>query len=144
MGTARILACCTALLSFAGAAAAQTDRYPDRPVRIVVGFPPGGAADFSARILVTHLQPALGGQTIVIDNRGGAFSNIANDLVSKAAPDGYTLLITADATITISPSVYSKLPVRSAARPYADHAPHHVRQRAGAASRRCRPTRCRS
>ena len=110
MDRARLFACCAALLSFAAGAPAQTDRYPDRPVRIVVGFPPGGAADFSARILVTHLQPALGGQTIVIDNRGGAFSNIANDLVSKAAPDGYTLLITADATITISPSVYSNLP----------------------------------
>jgi tripartite-type tricarboxylate transporter receptor subunit TctC len=109
MGTARILACCTALLSFTGIAAAQSDRYPDRPIRVVVGFPPGGAADFSARILAQHLQPALG-QTIVIDNRGGAFSNIANDLVSKSAPDGYTLLITADATITINPSVYSKLP----------------------------------
>ena len=108
MDTARFFACCTALFSFAADAAAQTDRYPDRPVRLVVGFPPGGAADFSARILSHHLQPALG-QTIVIDNRGGAFSNIANDIVAKAAPDGYTLLITADATITINPSVYSKL-----------------------------------
>ena len=108
MDTVRFFACCTALFSFAADAAAQTDRYPDRPVRLVVGFPPGGAADFSARILSHHLQPALG-QTIVIDNRGGAFSNIANDIVAKAAPDGYTLLITADATITINPSVYSKL-----------------------------------
>jgi tripartite-type tricarboxylate transporter receptor subunit TctC len=83
--------------------------YPDRPIRMVIAFPPGGAADFSARILNLHLQPALG-QTIVVDNRGGAFGNIANDIVAKATPDGHTLLITADATITINPSVYSKLP----------------------------------
>jgi tripartite-type tricarboxylate transporter receptor subunit TctC len=95
------------LLALAPGAPAQG--YPERPIRMVVGFPPGGAADFSARILSQHLGPALG-QTIVIDNRGGAFSNIANDIVAKAAPDGYTLLVTADATITINPSVYAKLP----------------------------------
>jgi tripartite-type tricarboxylate transporter receptor subunit TctC len=87
---------------------APAQGYPARPIRMVVAFPPGGAADFSARILNQHLAPALG-QTIVIDNRGGAFGNIANDIVAKAAPDGYTLLITADATITINPSVYAKL-----------------------------------
>ena len=110
MGAGRTCVLWTALLALPLAAAAQGGGYPDRPVRIVVGFPPGGAADFSARILSQHLQPALGGQTIVIDNRGGAFSNIANDLVSKAPPDGHTLLVTADATITINPSIYSKLP----------------------------------
>lgn len=108
MDTARFLACCTAFLLLAADAVAQTGPYPDRPIRVVVAFPPGGAADFSARILSHHLQPSLG-QTIVIDNRGGAFGNIANDIVAKATPNGYTLLITADATITINPSVYSKL-----------------------------------
>lgn len=108
MDTARILAGCTALLSFAGDAVAQSDRYPDRSIRVVVAFPPGGGADFIARILAQHLPAALG-QSMVIDNRGGAFGNIANDIVAKATPDGYTLLITADATITINPSVYSKL-----------------------------------
>ena len=106
---ARLFACCAALLSFAAGAAAQTDRYPDRPLRIVVGFPPGGAADFSARLLAQHLQPTLG-QTVVVDNRGGAFGNIANDIAAKSAPDGYTLLINAEGTITINPSIHSKLP----------------------------------
>ena len=102
-----VLACIAAMLGLAQDTAAQS--YPDRPIRMVIAFPPGGAADFSARILNQHLQPALG-QNIVIDNRGGAFGNIANDITAKAAPDGYTLLVTADATITINPSVYSKLP----------------------------------
>lgn len=109
MDTARILACCAALLSFAGDAVAQVGRYPDRPIRVVVAFPPGGASDFIARILAQRVPAALG-QSMVIDNRGGAFGNIANDIVAKATPDGHTLLITADATITITPSVYSKLP----------------------------------
>jgi tripartite-type tricarboxylate transporter receptor subunit TctC len=105
--------CVSALVSIAAVLAlapvAPAQGYPDRPIRIVVAFPPGGAADFSARILTQYLQPALG-QTIVIDNRGGAFGNIANDITAKATPDGHTLLITADATITVNPSVYSRLP----------------------------------
>jgi tripartite-type tricarboxylate transporter receptor subunit TctC len=91
------------------AAPAFAQAYPDKPIRIVVSFPPGGSSDFSARILAQRLSPVLG-QTIVIDNRGGAAGNIGNDIVAKAAPDGYTLLITAEATITINPSVYAKLP----------------------------------
>lgn len=101
-----VIAGISAALALAPGVLAQ--EYPVRPIRMVIAFPPGGAADFSARILNHHLQPALG-QTIVIDNRGGAFGNIANDIVAKAAPDGHTLLITADATITINPSVYAKL-----------------------------------
>lgn len=88
-------------------APAQT--YPERSIRFVVPFPPGGSTDFIARILAARLPAALG-QSIVIDNRGGAGGNIGNDIVAKAAPDGYTLLVTADGTITINPSVYSKLP----------------------------------
>ena len=107
MKRAGALAGTVALVALAPGVLAQ--EYPVRPIRMVIAFPPGGAADFSARILNLHLQPALG-QNIVIDNRGGAFGNIANDITAKAAPDGYTLLVTADATITINPSVYSKLP----------------------------------
>ena len=86
---------------------AQT--YPNRPIRFVVSFPPGGSTDFIARILAQRLPAALG-QTIVIDNRGGGGGNIGNGIVAKAAPDGYTLLITAEGTITVNPSVYSSLP----------------------------------
>jgi tripartite-type tricarboxylate transporter receptor subunit TctC len=101
------LACIAAAFGLAQQVTAQS--YPDRPIRIVVSFPPGGAADFSARILAQRLPAALG-QSIVIDNRGGAGGNIGNDIVAKATPDGYTLLVTAEGTITINPSVYSKLP----------------------------------
>ena len=91
------------------ALAQQAPAYPDKPIRIVVGYPPGGSSDFSARVLGTRLSTALN-QTVVIDNRGGAAGNIANEIVVKAAPDGYTLLVTAEASITINASVYANLP----------------------------------
>lgn len=83
--------------------------YPDKPIRIVVGYPPGGSSDFSARTLGLRLATALG-QSVVIDNRGGAAGNIANEIVVRSAPDGYTLLVTAEASITINASVYANLP----------------------------------
>ena len=83
--------------------------YPDRPIRFVVNFPPGGSTDFTARILAQHL-PAAFGQTIVVDNRGGGGGNIGADIVAKSAPDGYTFLLSAEGPITINPSVYSVLP----------------------------------
>jgi tripartite-type tricarboxylate transporter receptor subunit TctC len=98
-----------ACAAFAPAFAQHAPAYPDKPIRIVVSFPPGGAADFSARILAQRLPAGLG-QSIVIDNRGGAGGNIGNDIVAKSAPDGYTLLITAEGTITVNPSVYANLP----------------------------------
>lgn len=88
---------------------AIAQNFPERPIRFVVSFPPGGSTDFIARILARHL-PALLGQSIVVDNRGGGGGNIGNDIAAKAAPDGYTLLITAEGTITLNPAVYSKLP----------------------------------
>jgi tripartite-type tricarboxylate transporter receptor subunit TctC len=84
-------------------------KYPDRPVRFVVTFPPGGSTDFTARILAQHL-PAAFGQSIVVDNRGGGGGNIGCDIVAKAAPDGHTLLLTTEGPMTINPSVYSALP----------------------------------
>ena len=95
-----------ALPSYGFAQTASTSSghaYPDRSIRFVVSYPPGGSTDFMARL------PAALGQSIVVDNRGGG-GNIGNDIVAKAAPDGYTFLITAEGTITINPSVYSKLP----------------------------------
>ena len=89
--------------------AIQAQNFPDRPVRFVVTFPPGGSTDFTARILAQHL-PAAFGQTIVVDNRGGGGGNIGCDIVAKAAPDGYTLLLTTEGPATINPSVYSALP----------------------------------
>ncbi len=102
-----VLACVAFGLMLTQQTAGQA--YPDRPIRIVVSFPPGGSTDFSARILAAHLPRALG-QTIVVDNRGGAGGSIGTDIVAKAAPDGYTLLVTAEGPITINPSLYAKLP----------------------------------
>ena len=83
--------------------------FPQRPIRIVVGFPPGGATDILARILGGHLAQSWG-QTVVIDNRGGAAGTIAADLVSKAAPDGYTVMMVPSGPFTIAASTYEKLP----------------------------------
>lgn len=87
---------------------AQAQNYPDRPVRFVVTFPPGGSTDFTARILAQHLPPVLG-QSIVVDNRGGGGGNIGAELVAKSAPDGYTVLFTTEGPMTINASVYPAL-----------------------------------
>jgi tripartite-type tricarboxylate transporter receptor subunit TctC len=87
-------------------AAAQS--YPARPVRVVVGFTPGGGVDINARMLAPKLSEYLG-QPFVVENRPGAGTNIANELVAKSPPDGYTLLCTT-AALAINMSLYSKLP----------------------------------
>ena len=83
--------------------------YPDRPIRLVVGFPPGGATDILARILSQHLPEQLG-QPVVVDNRGGASGTIAAAMVAKAPPDGYTLMMVPSGPYTISASTYTNLP----------------------------------
>ncbi len=83
--------------------------YPERQVRMVVPFAVGGTSDVLARLIGQHLGEALG-QQVVIDNRPGANGNIGSDLVAKAAPDGYTLLLVADGTMIINPSMYPSLP----------------------------------
>jgi len=87
-------ALCAACLLAAGAASAQT--YPDRPITMIVGFPPGGADDASARIIQDAFQKALG-QTIVVENIGGAGSMIAATKAARAEPDGYTIFLAQDA-----------------------------------------------
>jgi tripartite-type tricarboxylate transporter receptor subunit TctC len=84
---------------------AQT--YPSRPVRMLVGFPPGGGTDITARMLAPKLSEYLG-QQFVVENRPGATTNIASDLVAKSAPDGYTLLFTTSA-LAINMSLYKNL-----------------------------------
>ena len=83
--------------------------YPDRPIRLVVGFPPGGATDTLARILSQYMPESIG-QPVVVDNRGGATGTIAAAIVAKALPDGYTIMMVPSGPYTISASVYSKLP----------------------------------
>jgi tripartite-type tricarboxylate transporter receptor subunit TctC len=88
--------------------AAAFAEYPERPVRLIVSYPPGGGTDVTARALAPKLSEFLGRQ-ILIDNRPGAGSTIGTDLVAKAAPDGYTLHMT-DTTFGIMPGLYAKLP----------------------------------
>ncbi len=82
--------------------------YPGRPVRMLVGFPPGGGTDITARLLAPKLTEYLG-QPFVVENRPGAATNLATDVVAKAAPDGYTLLFTTTA-LAINMSLYKNLP----------------------------------
>src|ERR1051325_11436852 len=92
-----------------GAAAHAQDKYPSRPVRVVVFVPAGGGADLLARIMGQKLGDALG-QTVVVDNRAGMGGVIATSLVAKAAPDGYTLLQAGITTHGIGPHIYPNLP----------------------------------
>ena len=94
-----------ALALVAGAAAAQD--YPNKPIRMIVPYPPGGGTDVVARILNEKLSPELG-QAIVIDNKGGAGGSVGTELASKAAPDGYTILLTLSSH-TINPKLFPKL-----------------------------------
>ena len=88
--------------------AAQAATFPEKPVRIIVPFPPGGGADLVTRATAPKMSQSLG-QSLVIDNRGGANSNIGADLVAKAPADGYTLL-TATANLAMNASLYPRLP----------------------------------
>jgi tripartite-type tricarboxylate transporter receptor subunit TctC len=92
----------------AGAADAQ-QAYPSKPLRLVVGFPPGGANDILARLVGAKLQEQWG-QPVVIDNKPGANAIIATEFVARAAPDGYTLLVGASGAMAFNPGLYSKLP----------------------------------
>jgi tripartite-type tricarboxylate transporter receptor subunit TctC len=87
---------------------AQTSAYPNKPIKLVVGFAPGGAADYVARTVGDSLGRALG-QPIVIENRAGAGSSIAAEAVAKAAPDGYTVLIASPSSISVNPALNPKL-----------------------------------
>ncbi len=90
------------------AASALAQPYPSRPIRLVVGFTPGGGTDIMARLIASKLPEVLG-QPAVVENRPGAATNIANELVARSAPDGYTLLV-CTSVVAINMALYKKLP----------------------------------
>jgi len=102
------LALAVAIATFATAAMAQS--YPNRPIKVVVSFPPGGAADVVARLVGQPLSARLG-QPVVIENRPGANGNIAGEVVARAAPDGYTLLAGPSALFGINPHLYARMAI---------------------------------
>lgn len=101
---------------------AQT--WPSKPVKVIVNFPPGGAADQIARAIGIPLAEALG-QAVVVENRGGANGNLGGEAVAKSAADGYTLLMSSGGMVSVNPHIYARMsfdptkdliPVASAAR----------------------------
>ena len=101
----RIIA--TALVAAAPFASAQT--WPDKPIRLVVPYPPGGNVDIAARTIAPKLQEALG-QPIVIENKAGAGGMIGGELVARSPPDGYTLFVAANGPLLFSPLIYARAP----------------------------------
>lgn len=92
-----------------GANAAHAQTWPTKPIKIVVGFAPGGSTDLTARYIGQALSERLG-QPVIVENRPGAGGNIAAEYVAKADPDGYTLMLTTSTTHATNPSLYKSLP----------------------------------
>ncbi len=107
MATLAALACAAA---FAPAAQAQASGYPNKPVRIIVGFPAGTGPDIVARQLAQELSKAWGGQGVIVDNKPGAGGLIAASEAARAPADGYTLMLGETGQLSIAPSSYNKLP----------------------------------
>lgn len=116
-------AAATALLTLGTVTGALAQAFPDKPLKVIVGFPPGGAADQIARLVSTPLATALG-QPIIVENRAGANGNIAGEAVAKSPADGYTLLLSSGGMVSVNPHlsrmsfdpVKDLTPVASAAR----------------------------
>jgi len=96
-------------LALANASSALAQAFPSRALRLVVPFAPGGSTDTLARIVGQRLTESLG-QPVIVDNRAAAGGTVGSDLVAKAQPDGYTLLVGSIATMAIAPALYAKLP----------------------------------
>ncbi len=112
-GVALAGAMLAAAVSYLLVPAAYAAEYPTKPIRMIVGFAPGGGTDTTARAIANRLTELLG-QQVIIDNRAGAAGNIATELVARAPPDGYTLLMGTIAALAINPSLYrTKLPFDS-------------------------------
>jgi tripartite-type tricarboxylate transporter receptor subunit TctC len=109
MSAIRILLATIVAFILAPTSSFAAEAYPTKPIHIIVPFAPGGITDILARALAQRLTESLG-QQVVVENRQGGAGQIGTEYVAKAAPDGTTLLVTADATFVMNPHVYSKLP----------------------------------
>ena len=113
LGRRRLLALTAAALRRRGRVVVRAEAYPSRPVHWIVGFAPGGSTDILARVIGQYLSEKLG-QTFIIENRPGAGSNIATEVVVNAPPDGYTLLMISPAQ-AVNATLYDKLATTSCA-----------------------------
>ena len=104
-----MLAALAATATSAAAPLRAQGTWPTKPLKIVVNFPPGGAADQLARALGAPLQDALG-QPVVVENRGGSGGNLGGDAVAKSPPDGYTLLMSSGGMVSVNPHIYPRMP----------------------------------
>jgi tripartite-type tricarboxylate transporter receptor subunit TctC len=102
-----------ALVMLAAPGLGWAQAWPSKPVRVMVNFPPGGAADQIARVIAQPLQEALG-QPVVVENRGGSGGNLGGDVVAKSPPDGYTLLMSSGGMVSVNPHIYPKMPFNPA------------------------------
>jgi len=100
--------CCALWMALSGAMA-HAQNYPARPLRIIVPYPPGASTDYTARLMGQRITEALG-QSVVVENRGGAGGIIAAELAARAAPDGYTLFFGTPAALCIAPAIQAKVP----------------------------------
>ena len=99
---------CISLVLFVSSVYAQKG-YPDKPIRMIVPYVAGGAADITARLIAQAMTENMG-QSVVVDNKPGANGLIGSDVVAKSAPDGYTLLLTASGPLVVNPVLYKKVP----------------------------------
>jgi tripartite-type tricarboxylate transporter receptor subunit TctC len=106
----KILAIAALALGTAGASISRADDFPTKPIRLVVGFPPGGGTDVFVRFLAPYIATELG-QQVVVENRTGANGNLATEFVARAAPDGYTLMISTSSVMGTGPHAYPTAPV---------------------------------
>ena len=109
LSRSRFLACLAAGAAVLAVPAAFAQHYPDRPVKLIVPFAPGGATDILGRLLATGLSDKLG-QPVIVENRPGAGTVVAGGMVAKAPPDGYTLFLGASTTLTHNPAIRTSLP----------------------------------
>ncbi len=106
-----IARCAAAMVFAAGASSVLAQAWPAKTIRWIVPWPPGGGADVLARILQPSLAEALG-QTVVVDNRGGAAGNIGAEIAAKSPPDGYTIVFAYSGTHSINPHIYRRMPFK--------------------------------